>query len=704
MSLNAKVGKYSIHSPEAIAFVRKLTADEFVLDTMENGLLFDFVSEPGTYFEENNQSCLQNLEIVQKKVKSWLEKGLVSETKTKPFCCSPISVSEKVDYLTGSKKKRPCLDLSRHVNLFIKPNVFKLEDLNVSEKLLEQDDWMAAWDLESAYLHININEKHKKYLGFSLPDSSGKRKYFIFNVMIFGIRSAVYVMTTLTWPLMSHLHKRGIRASIYIDDGRIVAGSKLEATHHLNYALKLFENAGWNVQREKTSTEPVQKLYHMGFFCDTRTMKYYVTDFKISHLKEQLQSILAKPEKVKLKCLAAAAGKLMAAQKALGPVVPVCLRSSFLTIAQSSVNDTVDYESEVSIQDEVKNDLSFLLQNIESYNGYPIFPSKIGYCLNEALEAGDVNKAAEQLKDDEGLFVSDSSDIKAVSVGYNPFEKMENRIVIHNFTTSQRELSSSAREYLAVHTAILRLHQDIAKAGVHTIYWMTDSQVLHVWLRNGTRIKFIRQKLVELFRVLHQSSLRIVPIWKPRDNRLIQVTDAMSKFRDTDDWGISNKGFRVLQDIFKLQFTCDLFANSTNSKVSRFYSKVAAPGSHGINAFMMDWSQDICYACPPVKAVIDVYRYIQTVPAVGVLVVPYWQRNPFWPVITEDGIHAKKEFKKTYQFFPMIVAGEDARGSSFRTNVRKRMLALLFDTRHNNVPNLLQRCTLGGCNMCKTQH
>ena len=81
--------------------MRKLSADEFVLNTMENGLLFDFVSEPGPYFEENNQSCLQNLEVAQKKVKSWLDKGLVSETKTRPFCCSPLTVSEKIDYLSG---------------------------------------------------------------------------------------------------------------------------------------------------------------------------------------------------------------------------------------------------------------------------------------------------------------------------------------------------------------------------------------------------------------------------------------------------------------------------------------------------------------------------------------------------------------------------------------------------------------------------
>ena len=699
MSEFPRVGKYSIHDKESLTFVRKLSPDPFVLETMEHGLLLDFVSEPGPYYEKNNKSCVENLQVAQNKVASWLEMGLVSETKTRPHCCSPISVSEKLDYLTGLKKKRPCLDLSRHVNTFIRPNTFKLEDLNVSEKLIEKDDYQVSWDLSSAYLHIGVNKKHRKYLGFSLPDSSGRQKYYVFNVMIFGIKSAVFVMTSLTWPLLSHLHKRGVRASIYIDDGRIVAETKQKATEHLKYALKLFENAGWNIQAEKTSTEPVKKLYHQGFFTDTTTMKYHVADYKIIHLKEQLQSVLETSRKCKLKLLASAAGKLMAAQRALGPVIPVCLRSTFLLCAESAVDGIVNYEAEIKVNEKVIKDLSFLLTNLQSLNGYPIFPSQVGYCLNQALEEGDIAQTSLELKNDEECFVSDASDVKAVS--YNLNKKLEERISVHTFSTSQRELSSSAREFLAAYTTITRLHQDIANSGVHTLYWVTDSQVLAIWLRKGTRIEHIQRKLVDLFKLLHRSDIRLIPMWKPRENKLIQLADSVSKFRDTDDWGISKKGFRILEAVFKLKFSCDVFASSTNAKVPKFYSKVASPGSYGVNAFMMDWTKDICFVCPPVKEIIDTFRYIQNVPTVGVLVVPFWQRNPFWPIITEDGIHVRKEFIKVFQFMPTITTGEDLQSSSFQAGVRRRMMALQFDSRNKNVSSLPLRCTLGGCGICK---
>ena len=64
MSLSVSVGKYSIHSAEAVAFVRKLEPEEIVLSIMEEGLKFDFLEALSPYFEKNNCFCLENLEVV----------------------------------------------------------------------------------------------------------------------------------------------------------------------------------------------------------------------------------------------------------------------------------------------------------------------------------------------------------------------------------------------------------------------------------------------------------------------------------------------------------------------------------------------------------------------------------------------------------------------------------------------------------------
>ena len=230
---------------------------------------------------------------------------------------------------------------------------------------------------------------------------------------------------------------------------------------------------------------------------------------------------------------------------------------------------------------------------------------------------------------------------------------------------------------------------------------MTDSQVLTVWLQKGTKILHVQEKITEIFKILHSIQARIIPIWSPRENNLIRLADECSKFKDTDDWGLALPAVRVIETIFEEEITCDLFANSTNNKTEKFFSKVAAPGSHGINCFMQDWSGEFCYACPPVNLIIDVIRYIEKVPCRGVLVVPYWQRNPFWSVLTIDGFHLQQMFTRFHEFWPKIVTGEALESSAFQHGARKRMLAVKFDTTRDSEISLQDRCLLNKCGICQ---
>ena len=698
MSLNVKVGKFSIHSSEAIEFMKNLNPDPAVLSIMREGLKLEFIEHPSEYYEQNNKSCLENLSVAQSKVEKWVKQGICYKVNQRPYCCSPLSISSKTNYLTGEVKLRPCLDLSRHVNKLINIPTVKLEDLEVAEKLLEPGSWQCSWDLLSAYLHVNVAPEFHKFLGFSLPDKFGKTCFYQFAVMIFGWAPAVYTMTSLTKPLISHLHKHGIKATIYIDDGRVVADNKDTARSHLMYALSVFEKAGWNIQRDKTSTEPVQKLYLLGYWCDTVLFQYSVAEFKLLHIKTLIQNVV-KAKKCKLRDIVSIAGKLMASVKAFGPIIPVMLRSSFyfISVITEAVGDEA-YETTVVLSQRIKEDLSFLYEVLDHYNGYPIF-SKIGFCLNSAIEQGDITAATTSLLNSEELWVSDSSEIKAVS--YNPC-KLGSEISVHSFSVSEAQLSSSAREFLAVFTAIERLETKFKDSGVSTLYWVTDSKVLTIWLQKGSKVITIQKMLVKLFRLLHRMKLRIIPIWKTRDNALIRLADQASKFRDTDDWGISRRAYNVLEFVFNTQFTLDVYANSTNRKVGKFFSKVIAPGTSGINAHMQDWRRDICFVCPPVNLVIDAYKYIASVPCRGVLLFPYWPRNPFWPMLTTDGIHLRQEFTRFYNFHPKMVTGQDHLNSVFRNGERRNMIAAWFDSTltHNQHTTLRERCLQGGCGIC----
>ncbi len=65
----------------------------------------------------------------------------------------------------------------------------------------------------------------------------------------------------------------GIKATIYVDDGPVAAGSALEAKAKTVLCLWCVQLCGWNVPGAKSHFEPAEKLYYLGFVTDTIAMR-----------------------------------------------------------------------------------------------------------------------------------------------------------------------------------------------------------------------------------------------------------------------------------------------------------------------------------------------------------------------------------------------------------------------------------------------
>ena len=77
-------------------------------------------------------------------------------------------------------KERLVLDLSRHVNTFIPDKHIKLDDLSVSEHLLDVNDYMASFDLKNQFFHVKLHPSMYKFCGFSCADEAGKVCFYQF--------------------------------------------------------------------------------------------------------------------------------------------------------------------------------------------------------------------------------------------------------------------------------------------------------------------------------------------------------------------------------------------------------------------------------------------------------------------------------------------------------------------------------------------
>jgi hypothetical protein len=125
----------------------EVNTKSWVTDILTNGYMPDFESLPTPYVEQNNKSARDNMEIVREKLQEWLQEGFVEQLEEPAYCCNPLSVAVKYDASSDKIKFRPVLDLSRHVNHFISSRSVQLDDLSHVADLLEQGDYLLAFDL-----------------------------------------------------------------------------------------------------------------------------------------------------------------------------------------------------------------------------------------------------------------------------------------------------------------------------------------------------------------------------------------------------------------------------------------------------------------------------------------------------------------------------------------------------------------------------
>ena len=72
-----------------------------------------------------------------------------------------------------NNKWRPILDPS-HLNLFLAPGTFKMETPETIRLSLQQGQWITSLDINSAYFHIPISPRSRKYFRFHLKSPTSQ--------------------------------------------------------------------------------------------------------------------------------------------------------------------------------------------------------------------------------------------------------------------------------------------------------------------------------------------------------------------------------------------------------------------------------------------------------------------------------------------------------------------------------------------------
>ena len=182
-------------------------------------------------------------------------------------------------------------------------------------------------------------------------------------------------------------------------------------------------------------------------------------------------------------------------------------------------------------------------------------------------------------------------------------------------------------------TALLKALQTLEEVRECQVLWRSDNAQLF-WDVN--RMKSARESLnVVLRRIADLLRTRKVVLrveWIPREQNTL--ADQLSKIRD-NDWMLHPRLFERICSITKVEPTLDCFATAQNRLVPRFISRFREEGCVDADFFRQSLKGEVIWANPPFNLMGSVLRHLRAHPTKGILVVPVWVTQPWWPLLQD---------------------------------------------------------------------
>lgn len=582
-------------------------ANDSVLDIIKYGYKLPFFTVPENCYLDNNRSALDNTDFVESEISKLLNIGCIEEADEKPFVINPLTVAQ------NRNKLRLVLDC-RHINPHLHKFKFKYEDAVVASQMFEKGDSLFTYDLRSAYHHIHIFDAHRSYLGFSwYYKNENKIKYFVFNVLPFGISTAGYIFTKVVRCIIKHLRDQGLKVIMYLDDG--IGGSKEIGKAHLCSITvqKVLKSAGFLIAEEKCNWVPSLSVTWLGLVWNMEKGVVYVTDRRLNKLQDTLKVITDKMGqseiKVTARFLASIIGQIISMQGAIGPVVRLRTRSMYACLLSRA-----SWNAPIIVSNEAVSEIVFWKENTAILNGREL-------------------NIIEQYS---SVVYTDAS-----GTGYGGYVvNLTDHEIMGSWNFIESCQSSTWRELEAVYR-VLKSIVDQLKG--QKVKWYTDNQnIVHI-MNKGSRKVELQNISIEIANVCFLHSITLLPQWIPREQNV--KADEISKQSDCDDWEIDIDIFSFLDNLWG-PHTVDRFASDYNTKCKVFNSKCWCPGTTGINSLEQHWGMENNWVVPPPSIAGTCIQKMKQEKANGTLIVPFWKSAPFWPLL-----HTNKLGITVFEYF-----------------------------------------------------
>ncbi|XP_071123255.1 uncharacterized protein [Mytilus edulis] len=350
---------------------------------------------------------------------------------------------------------------------------------------------------------------------------------------------------------------------VYLDDGWGTAENS-EICENMALQVKSdLEKSGFVVNNKKSVWTPVQIMEWLGFNWNLKDGTLEIPVKKFENLKNIISALFECNIHITCRNLAKVCGKIISMLPALGSICQIMTRHLHMTICCRDYWDSFVYLNENVIQE-----------------------LRFWYFYCEKISFRHISYFHRM---PERIVFSDASEY--AGAGYIVGS---NNVAHFMWDKSEKTKSSTWRELKAVSNILQSVHNQLSGKLVK-IY--TDNQNVTKIIRKGSMKSELQDIALDVFNICLDNNIVLEIEWILRDKNI--QADELSKIFDFDDWGVSDIIFKYFDRLWG-PFNCDLFADSRNKKVSRFFSKFFTPGTSGVDAFAYDWSAFNNWIVPPI--------------------------------------------------------------------------------------------------------
>ncbi len=214
--------------------------------------------------------------VLQQELSSLLQKGAIEEVPQLDVERGFFSRYFLVPKRDGGL--RPILDL-RRLNCSLYKGKFKMLTIKTIMSQVQEGDWFVTIDLKDAYFHIQVVQRHRRFLRFAFGG-----KAYQYKVLHFGLALAPRMFTKCMDAALAPLRIQGIRVLNYLDDWLILAHSRELVSRHRDIVLGHIHSLGLRMNAKKSVLLPSQRTVFLGVRLDSVQMQARLAPARIPDL------------------------------------------------------------------------------------------------------------------------------------------------------------------------------------------------------------------------------------------------------------------------------------------------------------------------------------------------------------------------------------------------------------------------------------